>query len=130
MTATSLLSRERDFQEAVRQLFRRYGWWVRHTWDSRHTEKGDSDIMAIKAGRLVFAELKIDKTDYAFMLAHRPPADASTDHNRIASNGYFCARLAMQRSGEALRILHAGLKVVPQGTIILCPHGRGGVAQT
>ncbi len=66
------------------------------------------------------ATLEISKQDYAFMLADRRPGDTHTQPNEISSQGYFCAYVTMQKSGEAVRVLHAGHDVLPNGTVGIC----------
>ena len=63
--------KEKDFQTAVVDVARRYGWKVHHTrtvqiagggWVSPCLDKGFPDlIMVHKCGRVVAAELKSDK---------------------------------------------------------------------
>jgi hypothetical protein len=70
------------------------------------------------------ATLNITREDYGFMLAHRRPEDDASEPDRIASNGFFCARVTIEQAGEALRILHAGSYKLPQGSVMLCPAKR------
>jgi hypothetical protein len=37
------------------------------------------------------------------------------------SGGYFCARLTIQRAGDAKRVLHTGSNDLAPGSVILCP---------
>jgi len=67
------------------------------------------------------AALYITREDYGFMLAHRLPDDDASEPDRIASNGYFCARVTIEQAGDALRIMHAGSGTLPEGSVILCP---------
>jgi hypothetical protein len=55
------------------------------------------------------------------MRNHRPPHDDGKRFDEISSQGYFCARVTVEQSDAALRILHAGSQKLPQGTVILCP---------
>jgi hypothetical protein len=71
------------------------------------------------------ADIPISWTDYDFMRAHRSPADMQGDPDEIASDGYFCARVTLQRAGAAVRILHAGRWGLPQGSIMVCPADFG-----
>jgi len=50
---------EEEFQAAVEDLARRNGWLVYHTRDSRKSKEGFPDVVALRAGRQVVAELKV-----------------------------------------------------------------------
>jgi hypothetical protein len=69
----------------------------------------------------IWSNLEITREDFAFMRNNRRPG--ADDHNpdEISSDGYFCAKLAIEESDKALRILHAGSQKLPGGTVILCP---------
>ena len=69
----------------------------------------------------LYSDMKINESDYVFMRQHRMPGDAGQNPDRIASHGYFCAKVTMQQSGENLRVLHAGGRSLPAGSVILCP---------
>ena len=47
--------------------------------------------------------------------------DDDSNADDITSDGYFCARVRMQRSGNALRVLDSGNYALPEGSIELCP---------
>lgn len=49
---------EKEFQAAVVSLAKRNGWRVYHTHDSRKSEAGFPDLVMVRAGRLIIAELK------------------------------------------------------------------------
>ena len=51
---------ERDLQETVRQIALAHGWDYYHTHDSRHSDEGFPDVIAIHEGmgRGLVAELK------------------------------------------------------------------------
>ena len=68
----------------------------------------------------IWSNIDVTPTDYNFMLGHRSPDDQGTDEDEITSNGYFCAKVTLQQSGEALRVLHAGRYKLPQGSIVVC----------
>ena len=51
---------EKQLQQAVLDLARRMGWRCYHTFDSRRSEPGFPDIIAIRGERLVAIELKSD----------------------------------------------------------------------
>lgn len=69
----------------------------------------------------LWADLNITQHDYEYMLRHRRPGDQTTNPDRISSNGYFCARVTVQQSGRALRILHAGSHKLPEDSVMICP---------
>lgn len=69
----------------------------------------------------LWSNLEITENDYNFMLAHRPDEKDSGNPDEISSKGYFCARVTMQSAGSALRIMHAGGRTLPKGTVIICP---------
>ena len=49
---------EAQFQETIIQLARTLGWLCYHTHDSRRSEPGFLDLVMVKGGRLIFAEIK------------------------------------------------------------------------
>ena len=53
--------KEKDFQQMVEELFRLKGWLVYHTLRSKGSEPGFPDLVMLKDGRLVVAELKTEK---------------------------------------------------------------------
>lgn len=58
------------------------------------------------------------------MLAHRSPEDHGRNPDEISSHGFFCARVTLQQSGDALRVLNAGSQKLPAGTVVVCPRHR------
>ena len=52
---------EKHFQQDVVNLARMRGWLVFHPWNSRHSAAGFPDLCMVRAGRIVFAELKTEK---------------------------------------------------------------------
>lgn len=69
----------------------------------------------------IWSNLDITEGDYRFMLSHRRPGDEGHNPNEISSKGYFCAKVTMEQSGDALRILNAGSHKLPAGTVVICP---------
>ncbi|HWE45119.1 MAG TPA: hypothetical protein VG407_03745 [Caulobacteraceae bacterium] len=69
----------------------------------------------------VWSDLEITKADYNFMLAHQRTGDRSRNPDEISSDGYFCGRVTLQQAGDAVRVLHAGYRALPPGTVIRCP---------
>ncbi len=69
----------------------------------------------------IWSDLDITASDYEFMMHHRRPGDIGHDANEISSGGYFCAQVTMQQSGSALRVLKAGSRSLPTGTVVICP---------
>ncbi|SRR6266496_2946438 len=49
---------ERDFLQQVKDLAGFSGWLAYHTLDSRGSDQGFPDLVLIRGGRVVFAELK------------------------------------------------------------------------
>ena len=49
---------EKELQANVVELARLMGWRHYHTYDSRHSPEGFPDLILIRLGRLIFAELK------------------------------------------------------------------------
>jgi hypothetical protein len=69
----------------------------------------------------IWSNLDITENDYSFMLHHRRPGDDGHNPDEISSKGYFCAQVTMQQSGSALRVLNAGSRKLPKGTVVICP---------
>lgn len=53
--------REEVLQTRVEELLRTFGWWVFHDQDPRRNQAGLPDTIAMRPGRLLFAELKSEK---------------------------------------------------------------------
>lgn len=53
--------REAAWQAQVVELAGYYRWWVFHPFDSRRSEPGWPDLTLVRAGELIWAELKTDK---------------------------------------------------------------------
>ena len=49
---------EAQLQDAIVQMARVLGWLVYHTFDSRRSAAGFPDLVMVRNGRLIFAELK------------------------------------------------------------------------
>ena len=73
----------------------------------------------------IWGDFTITRDDYQFMLAHRRPGDTGHDPDEIASQGYFCARVTVERAGNAVRVMHAGMRTLPLGTVVVCPSLAG-----
>ncbi len=50
--------KEDQLLEAIRDYARLRGWLCYHTHDSRRSEPGFPDLVLVRGGRLIFAELK------------------------------------------------------------------------
>lgn len=50
--------KEGEFQQQLLDLARTLGWRCYHTWDSRHSEGGFPDIIAIRGPTLLALEIK------------------------------------------------------------------------
>ena len=53
---------EKDFLAQVVRLARLLGWLAYHTHDSRRSAAGFPDLVLVRPGRLLFAELKVRST--------------------------------------------------------------------
>jgi hypothetical protein len=71
----------------------------------------------------IWSDLEITEEDFAFMKSNRSPSDPGRNPDEISSRGYFCAKVMVEQSGEALRILHAGSQKLTKGTVVICPVG-------
>jgi hypothetical protein len=87
---------------------------------ARHHVDSRSQSWSIHAAPY-WADLEITQHDYEFMLKHRRPGDSGHDPDEVSSDGYFCARVTVQQSGNALRVMHAGSHALPSETVIVCP---------
>lgn len=58
---TVRMSSEKVFMAQVRDLLKACGWRHYHTHDSRKSQAGFPDIVAVRGNRLIFAELKTEK---------------------------------------------------------------------
>ena len=69
---------------------------------------------------LMWTNIDISHSDYRFMLSRSGVSDKGSEPDNVKSRGRFCAKVEMQRAGEALRVLHAGKSSLPAGTIGIC----------
>lgn len=53
-----LLATERQLQDTLWACAKRCGWEAYHTHDSRRSEPGFPDLVCVKAGRILFFEIK------------------------------------------------------------------------
>lgn len=51
---------ERDFRATVIGMARALGWMGYHPWISIHSEAGFPDLVLVRDGKLIFAELKTE----------------------------------------------------------------------
>lgn len=57
-----IITSELEFTRWVRkQATEGHGWMVYHTYDSRRSDAGFPDLVMVRGGRIIFAELKYDK---------------------------------------------------------------------
>jgi hypothetical protein len=73
----------------------------------------------------LWTNIDITKSDYDFMAGNRP-IDGAHEPDDVPSHGIFCAKVTMQESGDALRVLHAGSYKLPQGSVVRCPQAAMG----
>lgn len=52
---------EKQFEAQVKDLAKIFGWLYYHTWRSIHSPAGFPDVVMVRQGRLIFAELKSEK---------------------------------------------------------------------
>lgn len=69
----------------------------------------------------IWSDLEITPEDFTFMQNHRRLGDDGHNPDEVSSRGYFCAKVNVEQSDNALRILHSGSRELPKGTVILCP---------
>ena len=55
---------ETQFQGLVLDVAETFGWEVFHDGDSRRSNAGFPDLVLVKDGRIIFAELKREKNSY------------------------------------------------------------------
>ena len=68
----------------------------------------------------IWSNIDIAHADYKFMFARSGTANARDEPSNVSSRSYFCAKVTMQQSGEALRVLHAGRQTLPSGSVGVC----------
>ncbi len=73
---------------------------------------------------LIWSNIDISHADYRFMLSHSGRNDEASEPASVPSNGHFCAKVEIQQSGNALRVLHAGTHTLPTGTVGICSDMR------
>lgn len=56
------MTTEKDLREQIRDLCKVFGWKFYFTWTSLHSPRGMPDLILCKPPRLIFAELKTDKS--------------------------------------------------------------------
>lgn len=54
----ALAIKEKDFQQTVIQLATYEGWLVYHVYDSRRSAAGFPDLVLVRHGQVIYAELK------------------------------------------------------------------------
>jgi hypothetical protein len=68
----------------------------------------------------IWSNIDITHADYSFMLARSGTLKPREEPSNVPSHSYFCAKVTMQESGEALRVLHAGRQALPSGSVGVC----------
>lgn len=76
---------------------------------------GKSAHQTIVTGGAYSAMLDVTSSDYEVMAG--PGRDGP---DRVSEPGRYCAMLSVERSGAAVRILHAGSYDLPSGTVVPC----------
>lgn len=78
----------------------------------------------------LWSNIDITQDDYDFMLSHRRLGDDGGNPDEISSNGYFCAKVTVQISGDAIRVMNARSHKLPSGSVVICPAYTAGRAHT
>ena len=74
-----------------------------------------------------WSNMSVEQADFDFMRRHRAPGDLKGGKDEISSRGYFCAKVTVELASDvrgrtsAVRILHAGSRTLPRGTVVICP---------
>lgn len=58
MPGTAHLITEKALQNAIVEAAHRLGWWTHHHYDARRSTPGFPDLVLIRDGQIIFAELK------------------------------------------------------------------------
>lgn len=69
---------------------------------------------------VIWTNIDITQSDYRYMLSRRGWDGRGSEPKSVSSGGYFCAKVLVQQSVDALRVLHAGRLTLPAGTIGIC----------
>lgn len=73
----------------------------------------------------IWSNIDIAHSDYSLMLDRSTSGSRDSEPSSLPSRSYFCAKVMMQRSGEALRVLHAGKQALPPGSVGVCSEMAG-----
>lgn len=89
---------EEELMDYVVTLFKLYRWRWYHTYDSRRSNPGFPDLVAVRDGRVIFAELKRETGKVT------PPQQTWFDELTQSGNEVYCWRPShMRKIGEILR---------------------------
>lgn len=75
----------------------------------------------------LWANIDISKADYDVIAEGSGIDRRHGEPESVPSRGRFCARVTMQRSPDAVRVLHAGYHTLPPGSVAACPAAAAGV---
>jgi hypothetical protein len=67
----------------------------------------------------IWSNIDIAHSDYRLII-DRSNFSRDPEPSSLPSRSYFCAKVMMQRSGNALRVLHAGKQALPPGSLGVC----------
>lgn len=67
-----------------------------------------------------WTNIDITHADYRRMLTGPAAGSRNAEPKSVSSRSHFCAKVQMQQSGGALRVLHAGRGTLPAGTVGVC----------
>ncbi len=69
---------------------------------------------------------EIAKSDFDYMKANNKPENASRYGDRIESHGWFCAKVTLQKAGNAVKVVGVtDGRGLAEGSLMLCPDGAG-----
>lgn len=69
---------------------------------------------------VIWTNIDVSHADFKFMLSHRGWNGKGSEPDDVSSDGYFCAKVLVQKSGDALRVLHSGSLSLPEGSVGIC----------
>lgn len=68
----------------------------------------------------IWSNIDISHSDYSLMLGRPASGGERSEPSSVSSRSHFCAKVEMQQSGDALRVLQAGTQKLPPGTVGVC----------
>lgn len=101
MSATEICKAmsEKELQRNVIDLAKAFDWRVFWTWNSIHSPQGWPDLVMLRKGRLVFAELKSEKGKLT------PAQEETLEALKLTGHGVYCWKPIDWVSGRIDEIL-------------------------